>query len=365
MKGKEMKTKPAPRGKKPLWTSPRVRFLVPLACVAILLGLAAPATADEVLLKNGDRITGEITVLKGGELHVKVPYSGETVKVKWDSIQAVSSDKPLTLRMTDGSEIKGTLEITEDGFMRIVSEATDPVVVRDLGSVQEINVPSITYRGNVSAGAGYTTGNTETVSANLDGLFVARSKRQRLTLRADWNYAEDKGEESAKNASGSIKYDFFPLEKFYTYVNSSLEYDRFQDLNLRSTVGAGLGYQFFETSRTDLSGELGVSYVNEDFRPTPEDPDPDRGYAAGRWSVNLDYKVIPGKINLFHFHEGYFGFEDLSNLVIRSRQGVRFALLKGFFTSFQVNVDFNNAPVGTNRKADTALIFGLGYAFDL
>ncbi len=342
-----------------------VGILVSLACVAVFMGLAAPASADEVLLKNGDRITGEITVLKGGELHVKVPYSGETVKLKWDSIQAVRSDRSQSIRMKDGSEIKGTLEITEDGFMRIISETTDPVVVRDLASVHEMNVPLITYRGNVSAGASYTAGNTDTVSANLDGRFMARSKKQRLTLRGDYNYGETDGEESAKNASGSIKYDFFPLQKLYTYVNSSLKYDRFQDLNLMATVGAGLGYQFLETKRTDLSYEMGVSYVNEDFRPSPGDPDPDRSYAAGRWSLNLDYKVIPDKINLFHFHEGFFGFEDLSNVVIRSRQGLRFTVIKGFFTSLQVNVDFNNAPAADKRKADTALIFGLGYAFDM
>jgi putative salt-induced outer membrane protein YdiY len=344
-------------------------LLVPLLLFILGAATVLRAEADEVLLTNGDRITGVIKDLREGKLTLTPAYSKDPLIIDWALVKGLRTDTPLTVQLQDGSRINGPAELSEDGVVRIISTGAGPVVVADLSTVQAINPPAeITYKGDLTVGAGYATGNTNTVNGNLNGDFVARSQRQRLTLRAAWNYAEDTGTVSARNASGSIKYDFFPLKKLYTYVNTLLEYDSFQDLNLRTTLGGGLGYQFFETSRTNLSFELGASYVNEDFRMSLLDPtsDLDRAYAAGRWSVNFDYKILPDKIFLFHFHEGYFGFEDLANLLIRSKQGMRFTLLKGFFTSIQVNVDFNNEPANASiQKADTAILFGLGYAFDL
>ena len=165
---------------------------------------------------------------------------------------------------------------------------------------------------------------------------------------------------SAKDANGSVKYDFFPLEKFYTYVNALVDYNRFQDLNLRTTLGTGLGYQVFEDDRKELSFEFGASYFNEDFRDAE-----DASYGSGRWSVNASVKVIPKKISLFHFHEGYLGFDDPEDLYISAEQGIRFNVLDNFYTTIQYNVSFDNTPAEDLEKTDTSLIFGLGYTFDL
>jgi putative salt-induced outer membrane protein YdiY len=164
----------------------------------------------------------------------------------------------------------------------------------------------------------------------------------------------------AQNASGSIKYDFFVSKKLYTYVNSLLEHDKFQDVNLRSTVGAGLGYQFLDDCIKALSFELGVSYFNESHYIAS-----DKSYASGRWSWNFSYQLLPNKIALFHFDEGYFGFDTIKNVYIKTEQGVRFTVIKNFFTTIQANVNYNNNPTPGFKKTDTTLLFGLGYHFDL
>jgi hypothetical protein len=68
---------------------------------------------------------------------------------------------------------------------------------------------------------------------------------------------------------------------------------------------------------------------------------------------------------LFHFHEGYFGFEDLEDLYLKTQQGIRFAVIKNFFTALQANVNYDNTPSPGFYKTDTTLLFGLGYNFDL
>ena len=247
--------------------------------------------------------------------------------------------------------------------MQVVTESAGPIAVGEMALVTDINppvVPAVTYDGNLDAGVSYLTGNSDTVSGNLSGLFVARSKRQRFTLRANWNYAENDNVVNAREAGGSLKYDFFITQKFYAYANTLLLYNPFKDLDLRSTIGGGAGYQFWEDVRKKLSFELGVSYVDENFRVAE-----DNAYAGGRWSVNFNYWILPEKIELWHFQEGYFSLEDFKDMNLITEQGIRFMVLKDFYTSIEVDVSYDNIPSPGFRSTDTALIFGLGYNFSL
>ena len=330
--------------------------------LAVGVFLVSAAQADEVLLSNSDRITGKVIGLAEGKLTVETPYA-KSLQLDWASVKGLRIDSVSEIVLSDGTHLQGTTEVVPSGGLSVVTGSAGTVSVGDFSLVSAINPPEVkpvTYNGDVQAGASLTSGNSDTLNGNFSGKFVARSKRQRLTLRGLYHYGEDRNQLSAQEASGSVKYDFFVTQKLYTYVNTLLEHNKFQDLSLRSTMGGGLGYQFLEDARKALSFELGVSYFNEDFLKAE-----DNAYAAGRWSVNASYKLIPDRISLFHFHEGYFGFDTLKDIYLRSEQGVRFTLIKDFYTTFQVNVNYDNTPPDGLKKTDTTLLFGLGYAFDL
>ncbi len=344
------------------WDGIAKAWLLPVCVGLVLLIARPPVLADEVTMKNGDVITGKILTLKEGKLTMKTPYN-ESLEIDWASIQKIRSEEPEEVILADETRLKGTLQVTEEGTLQVVTESAGPVPIGDLSLITGMNLPkppAVTYTGNVEAGVSYLTGNTETTSGNLSGLFVARSKRQRFTLRGNWYYAENDNVVSAREAGGSVKYDFFVTEKVYVYANALFLYNPFKDLNLRSTFGGGAGYQFFEDDRKTLGAELGVSYVDENFRVAPDD-----SYTGGRWSVNFNYWIIEKKIDLFHYQEGYFSLEDFADMNLLTQQGLRFTVVKDFFTSFQANVSYDNKPSPGFKKTDTALIFGLGYNFSL
>ena len=60
---------------------------------SLILGLAAPVSADTVWLNNGDRLSGEIILLDGGKLALKTKYAGQ-VLIAWKDIDTLRSDKP-------------------------------------------------------------------------------------------------------------------------------------------------------------------------------------------------------------------------------------------------------------------------------
>ncbi len=337
----------------------------PAAALLLLFVFTLPGSslADEVILRNGDRITGVAVKLDGGKLTLQTPHAKDPIDIDWSSVKSFRQEKPCELHLKDGARVKGTLETTEDGVLRIVTGSTEPIRLKGFAEIAQINVPPappVKYNGDVAAALSLASGNSDTTTATATGKFVARSARQRLTLLTSWKYSEDRGALSAKEGGGSIKYDFFISKKLYTWLNTRLEHNKFQDMNLRTTVGGGLGYQFFEDPLADLNFELGAAFFNEDYIAAE-----DKRYAAGRWSVNLEVRVIPGKVVLFHFHEGYLGFEEADDLFLSTQQGVRLTVVDNLFASFQANVSYDRSPAPGIKTTDTTALFGLGYNFDL
>ena len=156
------------------------------------------------------------------------------------------------------------------------------------------------------------------------------------------------------------QYDHFLTEKWFFYTNALFEKDEFKDIDLRSTIGAGAGYQFFETPLTNLSTETGLTYVNEDYEQGQ-----DNSYPAGRWSVKFDQYLLDKKIQFFHFHEGFVSIEDTEDMFIRSRTGFHIPLYKNFKATVQYNYDWDKSPAPGREKADEAFLFTLGYAWDV
>ncbi|MGB7157078.1 MAG: hypothetical protein WBD40_03365 [Tepidisphaeraceae bacterium] len=74
-------------------------------CVAALvLSLCATVRADEILFKNGDKLTGKIVSADAGKLVIETAVAG-TVTVDMANVKTFSTDAPLDLRLKDGSTV--------------------------------------------------------------------------------------------------------------------------------------------------------------------------------------------------------------------------------------------------------------------
>jgi hypothetical protein len=57
---------------------------------------------DVVVLKNGDRLTGEIKGLQSGELRIKSDYMAEAVRLDWSKVQSIESKSTFMIWLVDG-----------------------------------------------------------------------------------------------------------------------------------------------------------------------------------------------------------------------------------------------------------------------
>ena len=106
-------------------------FLVVLLAIAAAIG-PSPATAapktDVVVLRNGDRITGEIKSLDYNQLKLSTDHMG-TIYIEWDKIERVQTDQYLLLERADGSRAYGQLaDGGSDARLLVRSDPAGPPV---------------------------------------------------------------------------------------------------------------------------------------------------------------------------------------------------------------------------------------------
>ncbi len=338
----------------------RVKWISALLPMLLLLTWGV-SLADEVRLRNGDRLSGRVLRLEAGLLVMETPYAGE-ISVKWEAVSGLQTDAPIRVVLGDGAVLSGIAGQSAAGRATLKPEGIPETLTLELARVAAINPPppepELKVRGRANVGANMTKGNTDTKTVYADAELVARTRENRFTLGGVYSRDEDRGERTSDALLGYMKYDHFLTPAWFFYAALSGLKDRFKDLNLRTVAGLGVGYQVWDAPLRSLSLEAGLSYVNEDFIVTA-----DEGYAAGRWAVNFEHWLFAKRTQFFHFHEGLVGLEDTNDVFISSRTGLRFPLLERFNATVQFNYDWDNSPPAGTRKGDENYIFTLGYAF--
>lgn len=316
--------------------------------------------ADTVIVENGDRLTGKIKAMESGKLTIKTEYS--EIKLPWEQVKSLVTDAPIFVKLDGGTLLIGrAVNARSAGNLRIINGELGAMSL-PLASVREIRLhpkPPVDVHGHLNVAARTTQGNSKTGSYHGDGEVTARTIKSRYLLGFAANFGKDENGISQQNSLGYVRYDYFLTDQWFLNSNFSVLHDRFRDLNLRTTIGLGAGYQFFETESLKLSVESGINYINEDFRNAGDD-----GRAAGRWALNYEQGFFDGGLTVFHYDEILVGIDALTKDILATlRNGLRFPLFMSFVGTVQVNINFDNNPAPGFKKADFAYLLGVGYEF--
>ena len=305
------------------------------------LAVTGPAfAADELQLRNGDRVTGDVVALQAGKLIFKTAF-GE-LGVPWAEVAMLRLDAPMLVTARDAATRLTTLEGIAMADVVALASPVAPLVIS----------------GGANAGWLATGGNTDVNNLHLDGEMVARRPRDRISAGAAVNRARDSERETAENATFTASYDRFFSDRLFANGNAILTNDRFRGLDLRAALGAGLGYEVWKTAASSLSVEGGLGYVREAFTDVPDD-----SYAAAREALRLAAFVVANRVEVFHRHDGYFGLTGDDNLFFRMQNGARFTLGAGLVSTLQLDLDYDRSPAPGRKNTDRSTSLTFGYRF--
>ena len=260
--------------------------------------------ADQIVLTNGDRITGQILKSDDKELVIKSEYAGE-ITVQWSAVQAITSTQPLHVSLNNGQTLVGPVKTADDNFQVATTTqgaVTDPKnsVVRIRGEAEESAYekslhPGLLegWQGGANVGFALTRGNSQT--KNLGLAFTAQRKTlsDKLGLYANTVYASNDApgavpSTTANAIQGGIRYDL--SSRVFAFISGDFQSDALQSLDLRSVLGGGLGYHVIKSESTNLDFLGGINYTREKYSLFT------RSFAAATIGEELSHKIGAGTL---------------------------------------------------------------------
>jgi len=335
----------------------------------LLAGPGLAAAGDVVTLKNGSTVYGEILDMIQGKVRVKTSFgTEETISIKWAEVAQITTDHPLPVRLQDGTVLVGTLVESEKGMLKVKMDPLGALVPVPFEMVAAVNPPAkppVDIQGNITLGIAGASGNSELKNISALGDVVARSEQLRLTLIGRYVYGESNSQVAVRNSRGTVKVDFFTTKRAYLFTSAYFEQDTFQDLNLRTALGAGTGYQFIDKgdykdlykSGMQLYGEVGLAYFNEDFKIKP-----DQTSTRLRTSVRWDWPIITDKIVVYHYDEFFPSLDNIQDFYLTTDQGFILQIIRDFVMKLQVTYRYNNKPPPGIQSSDTIYLITFGYS---
>ncbi|HVI80263.1 MAG TPA: hypothetical protein VM715_19315, partial [Candidatus Acidoferrum sp.] len=103
--------------------------------VLIVVVAAVPALADQVSLRNGDRLTGTIVQSDGKTLVLHTEYAGD-ITVKWDSVKGIESSEALRVQLPNGKTAIGPVSTTDE-TVKVATSSGE--VAAPVGSVKGLS----------------------------------------------------------------------------------------------------------------------------------------------------------------------------------------------------------------------------------
>jgi len=326
-----------------------------LTILAVLVGSAAAAHADEVTLKNGDRLTGKIVDLVGGKLRIDTGHSG-VVSVDWTQVASIKTDAKIKVKLVSGEVVEGTLGAGQEGRLRIESGGAGPLEIPP-DRVKAFNEPPVAWHGSIDVAARTTDGNTHTTTMLVAADALRATESDRLYFKAVFRYGETQNVITERNAFGQVKYDYLLSEKIYAFVSGEVLSDKFKDLSLRTVLAAGVGYIFLKSPEMDFWGDAGLAFVDNDFREAS-----DESHTGGRISAHAR-RVLPFGFEAVDDVVYLPNFEDSGDWQLRNDFAVTTGLGQGWTLKAGMITEYDNDPPTDRRKYDDIYYVGLGYRF--
>jgi putative salt-induced outer membrane protein YdiY len=262
-----------------------------LSVLSVLAVLTPSARADQLTLKNGDRLTGIIVKSDAKTVLIKTEFAGD-VNVQWDAVSSMVSSQPLHLLLRDGQTVVGTVTTT-DGKLNVATKAAGEITApKDTvievrnddeqkahdAEVDRLRNPRLTdfWSGLLDTGLSVTRGNSATLAYNLSAKAVRATTRDKITVYSTAVYANDDttppNRTTAHAIRGGLRGDFNVSERLFVFGFTDFEYDQFQDLDLRNVLGGGLGYHVIKAKSTTFDVFGGGDYEQEFFSAIPAFP---------------------------------------------------------------------------------------------
>jgi putative salt-induced outer membrane protein YdiY len=339
-----------------------------LLILIFILVCVTPAYSDDdvVVLKNGDRITGDIKGLQRGELRIKADYMAEAVRLDWARVERIESKSTFIISLVDGKLFTSALRLTPSDSSHsanfIIGPSGSAVRVNQLDVVRIVPVdPGFWKRleGSIDFGFSFTSGNDQ-YQTGLTATATYRTGDHSFTASIDSAFSGQREGTSTSRREFTFDYRKQLTPRYFVGGFFDLLQSDQQSLNLRTSVGGLVGRNLRQTESSRLSVFGGVVGTREKYSSVLGKPE----------STNAD--ALAGvDANIFHFkatdiRSRFSLFPSLTTpgrMRMQTTADLQIKIVKDLYWGFHFYENFDSKPPVRADKNDLSVSTSLGWKF--
>jgi putative salt-induced outer membrane protein YdiY len=245
-----------------------------------VLGVSSTLFADQVTLKNGDRLTGTIVKSDGKTLVLHTAAAGD-VTIKFSEIDGIKSDQIMYVTLKGGKTAVGPvtttgskIEIATKTAGTVEAPKEDVKLMRSEEAYEKYVHPGLMngWDGGIDVGFSIARGNAQTENLALAFNATHPTMNDKITLYASSiNTKNDLATPSdvASLQQGGIRYDRNLNPRLFVFVGADFMANALQFLDLRQVYTGGFGFHVINSETTILNLLGGINYTHETYSNGP------------------------------------------------------------------------------------------------
>jgi hypothetical protein len=327
---------------------------------------------DWIQLTSNEWLKGEIKGMYKDSLEFDSDKL-DLLDIDWDDVKILRSYRVNYINIEGVGATAGILEVTDDSLQVINDYENQTYDRADLISFapagnREIDLWSVKFTLSLDLKQGNTDKLDYTARANI--------KRRASTTQFLLDYignitktgrVDEELVETINNHRVTASYDYYKTRHFfYTPAFGELYRNPFTNTELRSSIGAGLGYTVIDNGWSELSVAAGPAYIKTEFVSVAEGGDNPVSTIAAVLRTNYDIELTKAldfiaKYNIQYGNEKSGGYTH--HIILTLEHDLSLLDLDISFiwdrTSFQTTDANGNTPVPNDYR----LTFGLSFTY--
>jgi putative salt-induced outer membrane protein YdiY len=345
-----------------------IQAFVFLSFLQMLNGSPCPGKVnrhDTVIMKNGDRLTGEVKKLEQGVLYIETDYFSGSVGVDWLQVEKVESKATFQIVLSDGKRISGSISkeaVSVEGEDFKVHAPTADVPVSGVDVVQIESQKQTFWRqlkGSIDFGYNFTSGNNQSsLSTSASAVYPAEHWAAGSSYTISFS-GQSGGTTTNLFESQTFAERFLNRNSFVLGLGDFLHSSQ-QNLSLRTTLGGGYGRYLKRSNQNSLRWLVGADYSKGNYQAGLNQP-----------TQNNVELLLGAEYQLFHFDrytlQSQFllfpGLSDFGRVRFTTNDTFSMRLSNNFHLNFSFWDNFDSNPPLSAKKNATGLSTGLGWTF--
>lgn len=235
--------------------------------------------ADQVTLKNGDRLTGSVVKGDAKTLVLHTDAAGD-VTIQFSAIQEIKTEQELHVSLKDGKSAVGPVSTT-DGKIEVATKTSgtvevpkeDVTLIRNSAEQQAYEKslhPGLRqgWIGGANVGFSVARGNSQTENLALAFNAAHPTLHDKITVyESSINTKNDLATPTtvANLVQGGLRYDRNVNPRLFVFGAADFMSNALQSLDLRGVYSGGFGFHAIKSDATTLNILGGVNFTHETY----------------------------------------------------------------------------------------------------